>query len=220
MDVGFSDKVLIVNRWKIVELCNILFKIALAERSTKTRLARFKHAALISFLYSTAARPVEATWLKLGDVEFTDEYVVIKITCAKKRKKSDTPRIRIVPIPTWDPIVQPFIFWVKQPLYQTYQDLVFGYSPQTVLNILQQYGLGGYKLRHSRLTELALHGVDEYTLARIAGHKIPMGSLEHYVVLMWEDIAAKVKIATERIIQKAQQEGKYVEFEYNHLIPQ
>lgn len=211
-----DDKLLIVDRWSLVKLCNYLFKIALMETTVRKKLTYFKHAALISFLYSTAARPIESTWVTLKDIEFVDEYVLVKLRCAKKRKKVE---YRIVPIPVWDPIVQPFIFWVKQPFLHDLNQLIFHYQPQSVLNILQQYGLGGYKLRHSRLTELAINGVDEYTLARIAGHKIPLGSLEHYVALMWQDIAVKVKLATEKIIEKAKKEGKYVEFEYRQLIP-
>jgi len=217
-----GDKILIIDRWELVKLFNALFDLALVERSARKKFTYFKHAALISFLYSTAARPIEATWVKLRDVKFEriesgDEFVVVSIRCAKKRKKEV---YRTVPIPVFDPVVKPFIFYVKQPIFSSPDDLLFPYSRSgTVLNILQQYGLGGYKLRHSRLTELAINGVDEYTLARIAGHKIPLGALEHYVTLMWQDIAIKVKIATEKIIEKAKQEGKYIEFKYQELIP-
>lgn len=156
----------------------------------------FKKKQKVNFdiLLNTGARITEARNIKVGDIDFGNKRLIIRVTKVKAKKKEVNPRPRTIPISTQ------FARRLKKYTYDKMNDQKIGLLSIPGSNlalkkalrraeIIDFYMFSNHNIRKTLETWLLALGVDSVKISAHMGHDIST-AIQHYAspdVFTWQE---------------------------------
>ena len=161
------------------------------------RLEHPRDKALIALVYLSAGRISEVLKLMPEDVTVKDDFMVVNLWTAKRKKGVKT---RKVPVPLTHPLLKYFVLWFQQvkrnqPIFHNLYDPSKPISRVQAWKILKRAkaDMWLHLLRHIRLSELVeKYNFDPFRLQQFAGWS-DVKPASFYVHLGWQASAEKLR---------------------------